>query len=320
MYKKWENVFSGIFNDNCMLTQYDSRLETRIKPLMTLRDITGSNKISRGACQIIKSNYIDKTLNGMLSVNKWAEANDTDLSSNTNQIVLPEASRVVIGQTSNLFIEEAISVDVQTRARDFISRAINGIGQPPEKFQSAFMLTAASILIPNVVGEMEWKEIGPTICHEMGWNFQNTLSWRFLLAQASRRLGKTRGTSEMILNYALSTPGTHVLVYSNSSAQTQMLYEDIHHLISLGKYMYVGNQKIHIASLIEDDSKERISFRNPYAPESKDYSTIFFLPGITAHTMDQRVRIFLKSLFNSIFKIQNSFYEIMCSFRSNIIR
>lgn len=289
--RKWKEVFDGKFvRDHCMLKRWEIKLETDVKPLVTIEDIYGDNKINSSVAQMIVSNYNDSRIEKTLAPNAWADKYTIEASAENSVIQMPSASRAVIGQKSECFRQETINVDVQTRARDFISRALNGIGQPPEKFQSAFILTVASILLPNVVGEMEWREIGPILCREMGWNFMNTILFKYVLAQASRRLGKTRGTSELILNYVLSTPDTHCLVYSNSDAQTQLLRDDIHHLIDIGHHIYVGNQKVVIKDLIITNSSKKMVFRNPYNPKTN--SVIHFIPGINSHTMDQRVRSF----------------------------
>lgn len=198
-----------------------------------------------------------------------------------------EIGHMLVGAGGLENAEDGMStlVSAEVRAREFIGRQLSGIGAVPEKVQATFMMAAAMIMVENVAGD-EWRNVGPDICQEMGWPFKKT--YRFFLASAPRRFGKTRFVSMVILNYALSRPGSIVIVFSTSQATSGLLRQDVKKLMAEAGPMEFAGRQYNLMDLFGEKNNEReLHLKSPYNPARE--SVIYFNPGLNENNMDKQV-------------------------------
>jgi len=186
-----------------------------------------------------------------------------------------------ISETSNIHITSEV------RTREFVTRQITGLGSMPEKCQATWMMMVAMHLAPSVAGD-DWKDVGPNLCKEMGWSMSHLA--KILLISAPRRFGKTRTISMVVINYALSLPGTIVMIYSTSQDTSNLLRRDVEECLENAGDTEFAGRRIKLTSLIGKKGERQLHLESPYKPGV--YSIIYFCPGITKQNQDRFVILF----------------------------
>lgn len=204
------------------------------------------------------------------------------------KVVETRSNTVKVGRTwddmfekidaSNLF-SKRISPEVRTR--EFISRQLQGIGFAPKKCQTTFMATAGMILAPLVAGDA-WRDISESISQDLGLPEQ--FSSNMLLITAARRFGKTMFCSMTILNYLISCPSAHMLVWSTSQTTSSSMRDTIFMCISNQVEVECAGRRFKIEDLIVKNNTEQLRIRSPY--DLSKISVIHFCPGINGANMD----------------------------------
>jgi hypothetical protein len=227
--------------------------------------------------------------------NEWANDTMRKIIGNGNQHrMIDGVDREVLGTEG--IDNENDTVSPMIIAREFIGRQLTGIGTKPEKVQATFAIGAAMLLVSNVVSESDWREFGPEICQELGWSFQHTLMFRYLLCEAARRMGKTRFISMTAVNFALSRPGSTVIVFSTSQDASTLLRTDVENMLEQAGEMEFAGKMYKLTDLKGNlYGQKMIELRSPY--DMTKVSKIYFKPGLHIHNMDKQVCCFFNCCF-----------------------
>lgn len=276
-YDRWATHFSHIFEERCPLARKHESTQ-KSTALISAADFRPPTlrpmpKRARGALSLRTAFQTVQSGQWLTRVVDRAEQSG-------------ELRRMMVGSEAIDDAEEDVAslVTAEVRTREFIGRQLSGIGAVPDKVQATFMMAAAMIMAPNIAQD-EWRNVGPDICGEMGWPFRK--SYRVFLASAPRRFGKTRFVSMVILNYALSRPGSVTIVFSTSQATSNLLRQDVKNLMqSAGTLEFAGRQ-YNLMDLVGEKNNEReLKLKSPYNPARE--SVIYFNPGLNENNMDKQ--------------------------------
>ena len=278
------NVFHNKFHDNCQLHRKslmnkkddEAIMPTSIMPLYSARQ-----KITEPYSGLFDA-MIDESRG-----NEWINDAKNKIMENGNKGQMIESlEKNALGSEAKNSESEIVSPMII--AREFIGRQLTGIGTKPEKVQATFSTGAAMLLVSNVVSESDWREFGPEICQELGWSFNQTLMFRYLLCEAARRMGKTRFISMTAVNFALSRPGSTVIVFSTSQDASTLLRTDVENMLEQAGEMEFAGKFYKLTDLKgELYGQKMIELRSPY--DMTKVSKIYFKPGLHKHNMDKQV-------------------------------
>ncbi len=232
------------------------------------------------------SNFFDMMMDETAD-NEWLNDATRKIMENGNKgQMIESAEKDALGTEATNSESEVVSPMII--AREFIGRQLTGIGTKPEKVQATFSTGAAMILVSNIVSESDWREFGPEICQELGWSFKQTLLFRYLLCEAARRMGKTRFISMTAVNFALSRPGSTVIVFSTSQDASTLLRTDVENMLEQAGEMEFAGKMYKLTDLKGNlYGQKMIELRSPY--DMTKVSKIYFKPGLHKHNMDKQV-------------------------------
>lgn len=284
-YNKSRKCFSNIFHDNCQIYRKKTNdLSNAVLPASEFVLHSGRERITKPYFSLM-----EKTQTSKEDDNEWMKSMTDKIRENGNYLQLVQNLETnAIGKDAFVDVNEIVSPEI--RVREFIARQLSGIGVKPEKVQATFAMGAAMMLAQNIVDISEWREIGPDICLELGWSFRNTLSFRYMLAEAARRMGKTRFISMTSVNYALSRPGSTIIVFSTSQDASDLLRTDVDTMLDEAGEVEFAGKMYKLNDLKVSKGKRRLTLRSPYDPTK--LSTIYFKPGLHKHNMDKQVCLF----------------------------
>lgn len=284
-YNQSRKCYSNIFHDNCQVYRKNTTdLCNAILPASEFVLHSGREKITKPYFALLERFQETKE-----EGNEWMRNYTDKIRDNGNYLQLVQNIEVnAIGKDAFVDMNEIISPEI--RVREFIGRQLSGIGVKPEKVQATFMMGSAMMLAQNIVDVAEWREIGPDICAELGWSFRNTLCFRYMLAEAARRMGKTRSISMTSVNYALSLPGSTIIVFSTSQDASDLLRTDVDTMLDEAGEVEFAGKMYKLTDLKVSKGKRRLTLRSPYDPTK--LSTIYFKPGLHKHNMDKQVCFF----------------------------
>lgn len=283
----FSRTFKSKFHDNCQIHRksiINKNVEEAILPISEMPLFS--------ARQSIKETY--SSLYDMMiedtKDNEWMNDATRKIINNGNKNKMIESlEKNILGTEANM--NESDTISPMVIAREFIARQLTGIGTKPEKVQATFAIGAAMLLVSNVVSESDWREFGPEICQELGWSFKQTLMFRYLLCEAARRMGKTRFISNTVLNFALSRPGSTVIVFSTSQDASNLLRTDVENMLEQGGELEFAGKMYKLTDLKGNlYGQKMIELRSPY--DMSKVSKIYFKPGLHSHNMDKQVCFF----------------------------
>jgi len=282
--RSWNKVFNPIFHDNCNVARkYVTKdTQTALFPVNKMSLMSCREHITKPYFSLFDHNVAET------STNYWMEDSMHQIieNGNHNHLIDNSISRA-IGDENLVMMNERVSDE--TRLREFIARQISGIGTVPKKVQATFCMGAAIILAENIVSPATWREIGPKICNEMGWSTKVTTKYKYLAASIGRRFGKTRFVSMTVVNYALSKPGSTIIVFSTSQDASDLLRVDVENMMAeAGEVEFAG--RMWKLTDLKGRGHKKMQLRSPY--DHSKISTIYFKPGLHKHNMDKQVCIF----------------------------
>ena len=281
-----KQTFRKYFFDNCQIYKKNNNdLCDAILPASEFKLQSARETITKPYFSIIEKCQQDNS-----EKNQWMQNMTDTIIENGNYLQLFNNLEVnAIGDDAFNDVNEIVSSEV--RVREFICRQYSGIGTRPQKVQATFMTSGAMLLAQNVAGISEWREIGPAICDELGWSMKNTLSYRYLLCEGPRRVGKTRNISMGAVNYALSRPGSTIIVFSTSQDASDLLRTDVDNMMEEAGEMEFAGKMYKLTDLKVNKGKRKLTLRSPY--DMSKLSTIYFKPGLQLHNLDKQVCYFL---------------------------
>lgn len=281
-HHKTNGFFKKFFHDNCQVYRKNTKdLCDAVLPASEFVLHSAREKITKPYFSLL-----EKSQKSLTDDNEWMQNMTETIIDNGNYLQLFNNIEVnAIGKDAFENVNEIVSPEI--RVREFLYRQLSGIGVKPEKAQATFASGAGMILAPNIVNVSEWREIGPDICSELGWSFNNTLSFRYLLAEAARRMGKTRFISMTAVNYALSRPGSTIIVFSTSQDASDLLRTDVDTMMDEAGEMEFAGKMYKLNDLKVSKGKRKLTLRSPY--DMSKISTIYFKPGLHKHNMDKQV-------------------------------
>lgn len=327
----WESKFSKIFEDGCPISRSADLFRSKEKSRkFENKVLKRSAFVSKNPFQIPGQphmgvfNKISQIWDFKYENNSISSGNSTEmmkmLSNNKKQKMMENrfADRIKYvatesGEINNIFTRkekntiidgstkfdgtiERINVSryitSEVRTREFVTRQLTGLGSQPQKAQATFMMMIAMHLAPVVAGD-DWKDVGPNLCSEMGWSM--TQFAKILLISAPRRFGKTRTVSMMVINYALSVPGTIIMVYSTSQDTSNLLRKDVEQCLSDAGEMEFAGKRVKLTDLKGKYGERQLHLFSPYKPGVS--SVIYFCPGITKQNQDRYFYIIFIFLF-----------------------
>ena len=281
-HAKWTSVYGHVFNDRCSMSE--SKNSDRKASTRCLDSSVFSHPVAPGMSRIAHDLLTLDSDRSEIVSNRWLSRVVTK-STESGEIVYmtPGVENIdTKGNNASILITEKVSADVRTR--EYIIRQMAGVGKKPWGVQATFMMATAMMSASNVAGD-EWKNVGPSICQEMGWPFKAT--YRMQLGSAPRRLGKTRSVSMSVLNYALSIPGVLVIVFSTSRDTSALMRKDVVDMMSAAGYMKFAGNQYKITDLVgSKDAASELRLRSPY--DLTQESVIQFCPGLNKTNMDKQ--------------------------------
>lgn len=280
--KTWGRVFHNKIYDNCQtFRKQDNDNKTDIiLPSSEFKLISGREKITETYSSLFYS-FMDES-----NSNMWINDAMNKIIENGNQHQMVQNIEAdAIGKDVKNGNRSLVSPQIMIR--EFISRQYNGIGTRPEKVQATFSVSSAMVLAPNIVSTSEWREFGPEICNELGWSFKSTLAFRYVLCEAARRMGKTRFISMTAVNFALSRPGSTVIVFSTSQDASNLLRQDVDNMLNEAGDVEFAGKMFTISKLTGRHGQRMLELYSPY--NMVKASKIYFNSGIMKHNMDKKV-------------------------------
>lgn len=278
-FNHWDDLAGDVFGDQCSLARKKEMLESdaTVNQAERLR-APGMPGIAPEAASLLN-------VRNALGVEKRSSWSERILSCADKS---GESKSMAVGRR---FINASDAQDssmhfssAEVRTREFIDRQMNGIGTRPKKVQATFMMSTAMMCAANIAGD-DWRHIGPQICKERGWPFKKM--YRLFLGSAPRRMGKTRFASMMLLNYALSLPGSTVIVFSTSQSTSNLLRTDMEKILQEQVEMEFAGRRYEISDLIgSKNNQNEWRLRSPYNPRLE--SVIYFNPGLNPQNANKK--------------------------------
>ena len=283
--RAWNKVLSPVFHDNCNTAR--KYVEKNVNPA-----VFPSNKLQLFSCREAPTKpyfALFEQSNEKEITNEWMKDSVSKIiDSGNHSHLLDNPIFRAIGDDNLISVNEQASDE--TRVREFISRQFSGIGTIPKKVQATFCASAAMILAENIVPPSVWRELGPKICNEMGWSQKIVSKYKYLTAVTARRFGKTRFISMTVVNYALSKPGSTIIIFSTSQDASDLLRQDVENMISEAGEIEFAGIMYKLADL-KGRGHKKMKLRSPYNMDK--FSTIYFKPGLHKHNMDKQVCLLL---------------------------
>ena len=286
--RAWNKVLAPVFHDNCNTAR--KYVEKNVSPA-----VFPSNKLQLFSCRESPTKpyfALFEQTNDSEIKNEWMkDALTKIIDSGNHSHLLDNPIFRAIGDDNLIAVSEQVSDE--TRVREFLARQFSGIGTIPKKVQATFCASAAMILAENIVSPSIWRELGPKICNEMGWSLKVVSKYKYLTCVTARRFGKTRFISMTVVNYALSKPGSIIIIFSTSQDASDLLRQDVENMIAEAGEIEFAGVMYKIADL-KGRGHKKMRLKSPYNMDK--FSTIYFKPGLHKHNMDKQVRLSFISL------------------------